>query len=142
MKIEIKRIDTSLPLPEYKSDGAVAFDIYAREGKNIKAQQTAFVPTNLIIKVPQGHALLLFGRSGLPKRGLMMANSVGVIDQDFHGPEDELQLFLYNFTSEDLMVKRGDRLAQGLITTVEKAEWDEVSEHNKKDSRGGFGSTG
>jgi dUTP pyrophosphatase len=63
------------------------------------------------------------------------------VDQDFHGPNDEMNLFVKNFSSEPVSVERGERLGQGLIVPVAKAEWDEV-ESIKEGSRGGWGSTG
>jgi dUTP pyrophosphatase len=142
MKIKIVRIEKDLPLPEYKTEGAVAFDLYTRDAATIAPKDSALLRTNLIVEVPEGHALVLAARSSLgPKRGLIMRNAIGIIDRDYHGPEDEIKLFVYNFTSEPVSIERGERLAQGLILPVARAEWEEVSEM-KEESRGGFGSTG
>lgn len=142
MKVRIIRIEKDLPLPEYKTEGAVAFDIYTREAAVIAPGEMKFLPTNLIIEVPAGHALIIAARSSLgPKKGLRGVNGIGIVDQDFHGPQDELRMLLNNFTSEPVSVERGERLCQGLIVPIAKPEWEEV-ESIKKDSRGGFGSTG
>ena len=141
MKVKIKRIDKTLPLPEYQTAGSVGFDLYSRIDATFAAAEIKDLPSNLIIEVPEGHFLMVTARSSLPKKGLALANSVGVVDQDFHGPEDELHLRLINFTNSPVSVKRGERLAQGLILPIERAEWVEGDELGKN-SRGGFGSTG
>lgn len=141
MKVKIVRIDKSLPLPEYKTDGAVAFDLYSRERAVIPAGAIVALPSNFIVKVPEGHCMILASRSGTFKKGLSFANSVGIIDQDFHGPEDEFKITLRNITSLPVTVERGERVAQGLIIPILRAEWEEV-EKIKDSSRGGFGSTG
>ena len=142
MKVRIVRIEKDLPLPEYKTEGAVAFDIYTRESRTIAPDELVLLPTNLIVEVPPGHALIMSARSSLGrKKGLIMVNGIGVVDQDFHGAEDEMRLLVKNFTAAPVSVERGERLAQGWIMPVAKAEWDEV-EVIKEESRGGFGSTG
>lgn len=141
MKIHIARIDNDLPLPEYQTAGAAAFDLYSRINKTIISKERLILPSNLIIEVPAGYVLIIAARSGLPKRGLMVANSIGVIDQDYHGVKDEIGIWVYNFTDESVTVKRGERIAQGFIVPIEKAEWQEVKKI-KDASRGGFGSTG
>jgi dUTP pyrophosphatase len=142
MKVRIVRIEKDLPLPEYHTEGAVAFDMYTREAATIAPGESALLPTNFIIQVPEGYALVLAARSSLgKKKGLTLVNGIGVIDQDFHGPADELGIFVKNFTDAPVTVERGERLAQGLIVPIAKAEWEEV-ESIKEESRGGFGSTG
>ena len=141
MKVKIKRIDQSLPLPQYQTNGSVAFDVGSRVDAVLQPGEVKILPSNLIIEVPAGHALILSARSSLANKGLKLANGIGVIDQDFHGREDEIGILLHNFTASPVEVKKGERLAQGLIIPVERVEWDEVDEI-KKTSRGGFGSTG
>ena len=87
-------------------------------------------------------ALVLAPRSSTPKKtGLSYPHSIGVIDQDYCGPEDELKVQVYNFTDENVTVRRGDKVGQGMFVKIEKALWEELDsmEHNK--TRGGFGST-
>ena len=141
MKLKIQRIDKSLPLPEYKTKGAVAFDIYSRTAEVIKPQEIKYLPSNLIIRVPRGHFLMIAARSSTHKKGLFMAHGVGVLDQDYCGPEDEIFIPLYNFTDKKVTIQKGDRIAQGILTPIQKAVWHEVDSIKKK-SRGGFGSTG
>lgn len=141
MKVKIVRVDATLPLPEYQTSGAVAFDMYTREDAVIAPKSLSALPSNLIIAVPEGYFLLIASRSSAPKKGLMTPHGIGVIDQDYHGPNDEIKIQMYNYTDQPVEIKRGDRIAQGLILPIMKAEWEEVSVI-KEESRGGFGSTG
>ncbi len=141
MKVKIKLVDKSLPLPQYHTSGAVAFDLYARHDLIIPPKEIALIPTNLIIAVPEGYMLYLKDRSSTAKKkGLIV--TAGVIDQDFHGPEDEILFQVYNFTKQEVLVKKGERIGQGIFIKIDRAEWEEVVEDIKSFSRGGFGSTG
>ncbi len=142
MKVKIVRIDKSLPLPEYQTGGAVAFDLYARENTKVVPGELKLIPSNFIIEVPEGYTLILAARSSLArKKGLALANGIGVIDQDYHGPKDEIGILVRNLTDSEVVVEKGERIAQGLILPVERAEWEEA-DSIKEESRGGFGSTG
>ncbi len=140
MKVNIKRIDNSLPLPEYQTSGAVAFDLYSRVDAEIKPKTLERLPTNIIIEIPKGYMLEIKDRSStLKRKGLLV--STGYIDNDFHGEEDEILLQVYNLTDNDVKIEKGERLGQGVFVKVEKAEWEEV-ETMKESARGGFGTTG
>src|SRR3989338_2943214 len=115
MKIKIRRIDKELPLPEYKTSGAVAFDLYARVTTTILPHFVSYVPLNVAIEIPAGHMILLAPRSSLHKKGLMLANSVGIVDQDYCGNDDEYLAALYNFSEAPVSISRGERLLQGII---------------------------
>jgi dUTP pyrophosphatase len=141
MQVQIKRVDSSLPLPEYHTGGSAGFDLYSREDAVIPAKSLALLPSNLIICTPPGYALILAARSSLAKKkGLQMPNGVGVIDSDYCGPEDEIKLSLYNFTDSEVRVEKGERLVQGMFFKVEQGQWEEVKNLDNP-SRGGFGST-
>ena len=100
------------------------------------------MPTGLVIEVPRGHFLGVFARSSTPlKRGLMVANGVGIVDADYCGPADEIKIEVVNFTASPVEVRRGDRLAQGVILAYARAEWQEQAAPERA-TRGGFGSTG
>ncbi len=142
MNIKIKLVDKTLPTPEYKTKGSVAFDMYSRVDMEIPPFTPSYVPSNLIIKVPKGYFLMMAARSSLHKAGLMLANGIGVMDMDFCGDEDEIKMVMLNFTKDTVKVERGQRLAQGLfvkISTVSK--FIHVKKMAAK-SRGGIGSTG
>ncbi len=129
-------------MPRYESDGAAAFDLAASEDVAIEPGEVALVPTGLVIEVPAGMFLALFARSSTPlKRGLMVANGVGVVDSDYCGPADEVKIAVLNFTKAAVRVKAGDRLAQGMILPAARITWEETASV-RKESRGGFGSTG
>lgn len=141
MKVKIKQIDKSLPLPKYESAGAVAFDVVAREDTMIPSHGIGRVPTNIVVEIPKGYMLLLKDRSSTAKKKGLLC-TVGYIDQDYCGDEDEILLQFYNFQDTDVIVERGERLGQAAFVPIGIAEWEEVDsmKHNKK--RGGFGSTG
>jgi dUTP pyrophosphatase len=142
ISVRIKRLSPSVPLPRYESDGAAAFDLAAAADVIVEAGQVALIPTGLIIEVPPGMFLGIFARSSTPiKRGLMVANGVGIVDQDYCGPHDEVKIAVVNFTSAAVRVAAGDRIAQGMLLPVNRVAWEEV-EVIRSASRGGFGSTG
>lgn len=142
MNILIKRIDTLLPLPQYESDGAAAFDCIVREDTLVEPHSIALLPTNVIVQVPVGHMLMLCPRSSLPRKKLLVfPHSVGIIDQDYCGPDDEVLLQVQNVSNEPVLVARGEKIAQGVFVQITKATWKEV-DHINAPTRGGFGSTG
>ncbi len=140
MKIKIKRINKSFPLPEYHTTGAVAFDLYSRVDAVIPPKTLDRLPTNVIIEIPKGYMLEIKDRSStLKKKGLFV--SVGYIDNDFHGESDEILLQVYNMTDNDVTIEKGERLGQGVFVKVDIAEWEEVDTMSEV-NRGGFGTTG
>lgn len=141
MKVRIKRIDKSLPLPKYESEGAVACDLYCREDMTIPAKSVARIPTNVIIEIPKGYMLYLKDRSSTVKNKGLLATA-GIFDLDYHGPEDEIKFQVLNYTDKDVKVDKGERLCQVLFVKINTAEWQEVEKDMKTESRGGFGSTG
>lgn len=142
MRVKIKRIDNTLPLPEYQTAGAAAFDLYSREDMTIAPKTIALIPTNIIVEVPKGYMLTVVTRSSTPKKkGLLVPHGIGIIDQDYHGAKDEIILQVYNFTNQEVTVAKGERVGQATFVRVDQAEWAETDEM-KKISRGGFGSTG
>ncbi len=142
MQIAVTRIDKTLPLPTYNTAGAIACDLVTRETTIIAPGEIALVPGNIIVKIPEGYGLIIAPRSSLPrKKGLSFPHSMGVIDADYHGPNDELLVQVLNITKEPVTVERGERIAQALIIKLEKADWVEVEDHGAP-TRGGFGTTG
>lgn len=140
--VRIRRLDNSVPLPEYQTPGSVAFDLHAQSDQEIKPCSLGYIPTGLIIEVPKGHTLLLASRSSGPKKmGLHIPHGIGIIDQDYHGPSDELIVQAYNPGNEVVKVLKNDRIAQGMIVPIAIAEFEEVDKL-ADDSRGSFGSTG
>jgi dUTP diphosphatase len=142
MRLRIRRLDPTISLPSYGTHEAAGFDLAAAHDLAIAPGQVALVRTGLVIEVPAGYFLAIFARSSTPlKRGLAVANGVGVVDPDYSGPNDEVMIPVLNFTRSDVHVTRGDRLAQGIILPAPRISWDEVSEL-RETTRGGFGATG
>ena len=142
MDVRITRLSPDVPLPAYQTAGAAGFDLAASVAMTIQPGQVTLVPTGLVIEVPAGYLLGVFARSSTPlKRGLMVANGVGIVDEDYCGPTDEIKIEVYNFTADAVVVQPGDRLAQGLILPVVRANWVE-SDASGRATRGGFGTTG
>jgi len=142
MRVKIKRIDKSLPLPVYETQGAVGFDLLARTDVTIQPKGIELIPANVIVQVPKGYALILASRSSTPrKHGLTKPHGIGVIDQDYCGDEDELKIQVMNFTDKPVTIAKGTKISQGIFVKVAKPSFKEVDQISKK-SRGGFGSTG
>lgn len=142
MRVKITRVDKSLPLPQYHTEGAVAFDLYARVETKIAAGAMTKIPVNVIIQVPKGNVCIVAARSSTPfKQGLMLANGIGIVDQDYYGADDEFMVPVYNVAGKKVTIERGERFAQAMFLPVESARWVETSKPGRK-SRGGFGSTG
>ena len=153
MKVRIKRFDKSLPLPQFdESDPKTGerygesliagFDLFCREDKIIPPHQVELVAINNAIETPPDCFLLLAARSSTPwKKGLMLANGVGITDPFYSGDNDELKIQLLNFTDKPVEVKRGEALAQGIIVRRERVEWLEV-DRMASDGHGGYQTPG
>ena len=141
MKVRVTRIHPDAELPRYQTDGAAAFDLAAVAEVTVAPGRVALVPTGLVIKVPERMFLGIFARSSTPlKRGLMVANGVGVVDPDYCGPADEVKIAVMNFTDTPVTVQAGDRIAQGILLEAPRVTWHEADADEP--SRGGFGSSG
>jgi len=141
LHVAIKRIDTDLPLPTYATAGSVGFDLMCRKDTEIAPRTVELIPSNVIVRIPAGYMLMLTLRSSTPlRKGLLIPNGVGIIDQDYCGEGDELKVQVFNFREEAVTVARGERIAQGIFIPVMGVRWHEVDEMGQ--GRGGFGSTG
>ena len=142
MRIRIRRLCPEVALPAYHTAGSAAFDLASAAAMTIAPGEVTLVPTGLVIEVPEGMFLGVFARSSTPlKRGLMVANGVGVVDSDYCGPEDEIRIPVVNISPGVVEIAPGDRLAQGILLPAPRVEWEEVAELQSA-SRGGFGATG
>jgi dUTP pyrophosphatase len=142
MDVKIKRVDNTLPLPEYITSGACGFDMYTRETVIIQPLEIALLPSNLVIATPEGYVLQISARSSLArKKGLVMPNGVGIIDQDYSGDNDEILIQVMNVRPEPVTIEKGERIAQGIFVKIERADWQEAASMEGED-RGGFGSSG
>lgn len=141
MEIKIKRFDKELPIPEYKTKGAAAFDLYARETVTILPGEVGLIPLNVAIEIPKGYFILLVNRSSTFKMGITSANGVGIGDSDYCGDNDEYRFAARNYINEPVTIERGTRCCQMLILPVQQVNIQDV-DHLENDDRGGFGSTG
>ena len=142
MTLKFTRLSPAVPMPAYATAGAAAFDLAAAADVVVPPRGIALVPTGLVVAVPAGHFLAILARSSTPlKRGLMVANGVGVVDSDYCGPADEVKIQVINVTDEPVHVAAGDRLAQGMLLGAPRVTFEEVAVSSAA-SRGGFGSTG
>lgn len=142
--MEIKIINQSQhPLPGYETIASAGMDLRANltEPITLKPLERAIVKTGLFIELPIGCEAQVRPRSGLAaKKGITVLNSPGTVDADYRG---EIGVILVNLSNEDFVVENGERIAQLVIATHERADWTEVASLSET-SRGvgGFGSTG
>ncbi len=130
-------------LPAYETEASAGMDLRANLSKDIilKPLERYLVPTGLFIELPVGYEAQIRPRSGLAvKHGISLLNTPGTIDADYRG---EIKIILVNLSNEDFVVKDGERIAQMIISKVEKARWVEVEElQETQRGAGGFGHTG
>ena len=143
--VKIQRVDEDLPLPEFKTDGSIGMDVCAREEVLIKDNETKLVPLNIIIKSPRGLMVGLLPRSStFKKKGLILTNSLGVIDWDYCGPDDEVMASVHKLPKKDgetgTVIEKGERLFQLVFFNVQTPNVIEVEEISSV-NRDGFGST-
>jgi len=141
-KVQVKFYrETDNPLPEYQNKGDAGMDIRSNEDTTIRAYGWSVIATGLYVIIPFGYEGQMRSRSGLAaKKGIQVLNSPGTIDS---GYRDELKVILINHGNWAYEVKKGDRIAQLVISPMTQAQIEEVYELNRDDNRGGgLGSTG
>ncbi len=141
-KICIKNISNN-PLPEYATSGSSGLDLRAflSESIIIEPSERKLVPTGIMLELPVDMEGQVRPRSGLAvKDGVTCLNSPGTIDSDYRG---EIKVLLINFGKEPFTINNNDRIAQLVISKVEKIEFEEISELKETlRNEGGFGHTG
>ncbi len=141
--ISIKVKSESGILPEYETPGSAGVDLRAhiKEPVTLQPGERALIATGLKMEIPAGCEGQIRARSGLAVRhGIALVNGVGTIDSDYRG---EIKIALINLGEEDFVIENGDRIAQMVFSTYERAAFeisDELSETER--SIGGFGHTG
>jgi dUTP pyrophosphatase len=141
MKAKIRRSNPNIPLPAYITREAAAFDFAANEDATVRPGEIARIRTGLFIEAPEGYFLAILPRSSTPKRGLSFPHSIGVVDRDYSGPDDEILIQVINFTGAPVEIKKGERIAQGMFLPIQKVEWEEAPSL-RDTTRGGFGASG
>lgn len=130
-------------IPIRATDSSAGYDLSSIEEVTIEPKAIKLVPTGLKVMMQKDEALFIFPRSSLAiKRGLMMSNSVGVIDADYYGNADNeghIMIPLMNISEQPVTIKKGERVAQGIFMHYLKTTDDQVRTNERK---GGFGSSG
>lgn len=147
IKVEIKKLShgESLPLPCYATMQSAGMDLYAALDDSVilNPLERLLIPTGIVIEIPNGFEGQVRPRSGLAaKHGITVLNSPGTIDSDYRG---EVKVCLINLSNQPYEIKRGDRIAQILITPVSQVIWDDREEFCTEETvrnEGGFGSSG
>ena len=143
MRIELRRLDPELPLPQRQHPGDAGYDLFAREDVKLEARGgRALVGTGVALAIPPGYAGFVQPRSGLALRhGVTCLNTPGLIDA---GYRDEIRVLLVNTDPDEAFeVRRGERIAQLVIQRVDDVDWVEVDVLDDSDrGLGGWGSTG
>ena len=145
MRIALKRLlgGKGLPLPKYQTEGSAGMDLYAaiEADHEIAPGARHLFPCGFSLAIPEGHEGQVRSRSGQAlKHGVAVLNSPGTIDSDYRG---ELAVLLINHGDSPFVVSRGMRIAQLVISRVERAEWVEVADLPDTDrGHGGYGHTG
>ncbi len=141
--LKIERLTHNRFVPEYKTAGAAGMDLCAAisEPITLKPLERALVPTGLKIELEHGYEAQVRPRSGLSiKHGITLINCVGTIDEDYRG---EVCIPVVNLSNETYTIQPDERIAQMIISRVEQAEIEVVTELTETvRGAGGFGSTG
>ena len=140
MKVRIKN-STGKTL-EYKTTGACAFDFESQSEVIFAPGEWKLIETGTVVETPEGYCLVTAPRSSIFKNyWLMQVNSIGIIDQDYCGDGDTIKFPYINMRKEEVIVKAGERIGQGMFVKIEKPEFEMVESMGGVD-RGGFGTTG
>jgi dUTP pyrophosphatase len=143
-KLKVKIINLSPnPLPEYATAGSAGMDIRANLNGQVILQpfERALIPTGLFLELPDGFEAQIRPRSGLAiRQGITCLNSPGTVDADYRG---ELKVILINMSQEPQNINHGDRIAQMIVSKVERIKWKQVNSiATTERNDGGFGHTG
>ena len=139
--IKFKKIDKDAVQPEYKTEGAAAFDLFTDAKYIISPKTTEVVGTGIKVEVPEGFEMQIRPRSGKSLKSKMrIANSPGTIDSDYRG---EVGILAENTGDQPMTIEKNERIAQGIIKEVPKADFIEVEKLEEHDrDGGGFGLSG
>lgn len=132
-----------LPLPRYMTEGSAGMDLYAavQGDETLQPGERKLIPCGMAIALPEGFEAQVRPRSGLALRhGVTCLNSPGTVDSDYRG---EIRVILVNLGSEPFLIKRGERIAQMVISRYARAVWNRVDQLDDTErGGGGFGHTG
>lgn len=139
---KVNKITEDIKLPERSTLNSAGYDFFAIEDVTLPAKKLTRVMTGVKCELMPNQVLILANRSSNPsKKGLILANGIGVVDADYYGNPDndgEMGFEFYNILDEDIVIKKGEKLGQGIIIKFDKTEDDYVI----KTRESGWGSTG
>ena len=142
-KVLIKKLDPTVKLPAYKTDGSSGMDLMAfiKQSINVKPQTSCLISTGLSLAFSKDYEIQIRPRSGLAaKNNISVLNTPGTIDSDYRG---EIKVIIFNHGNNDFIINNGDRIAQMILTPVVKMEFEETNDLPETiRGEGGFGSTG
>ena len=143
VKVLLKKLDSSVELPSYKTDGASGMDLMAfiKEPINLKPYTSCLVPTGISVAFSGEFEIQIRPRSGLAaKNSISVLNTPGTIDSDYRG---EIKVILFNHGNNEFIINNKDRIAQMVILPILKFDFEETDKlQDTIRGSGGFGSTG
>lgn len=140
MKVKIKKLHPDAVIPKYAKPGDAGMDLTAVSVEDEYYNGNVVYNTGLAFEIPEGYVGLLFPRSSNSKKGLLLSNSVGVIDSGYRG---EVSFKFKVLNSSMGVYKVGERIGQILIVPYPQIEFEEVEELSETErGTGGYGSTG
>ena len=143
IKVQIKKLNSKVKVPKYKTDGSSGVDLEAciENPIIVEPNSSKLIPTGISLSIPQDCEVQVRPRSGLAaESSISVLNTPGTIDSDYRG---EIKIILFNHGNEQFVVKNGDRIAQMVLVPVFKFQFEEVNELTQTNrGSGGFGSTG
>lgn len=140
--VKFKKLDPDAILPDYAHDGDAGMDLYSIKEEIIEPLSWKLIPTGLACELPENTEGQVRSKSGIAlKNGVFVLNSPGTVDENYRG---EIGVILYNLnTKEPFLIKKGQKIAQFVINSIEYVETVEIQELSNTDrGQGGFGSTG
>ena len=143
VKVLIKKLDPTVEIPTYKTEGSSGMDLMAfiKEPIKLAPQSSCLVPTGLSVAFSEEYEIQIRPRSGLAaKNNISVLNTPGTIDSDYRG---EIKIILFNHGNKEFIINNKDRVAQMILMPVNKMEFEVVENlPNTLRGKGGFGSTG
>ena len=141
VNVHVKKLNEDAFIPEYATEGSVGFDLISTGDYYLEPGKTVLIATGLSVAIPAGYEIQVRPRSGASARTMLrVANAPGTIDSDYRG---EIKVILTNTGITPELISKGDKVAQGVLCRVPKAEFVQVEELDvTARGEGGFGSTG
>ena len=143
VKVLIKKLDPTVEIPTYKTEGSSGMDLMAfiKEPIKLAPQNSCLVPTGLSVAFSNEYEIQIRPRSGLAaKNNISVLNTPGTIDSDYRG---EIKIILFNHGNKEFIINNKDRVAQMILMPIHKMDLEEVKDlPDTLRGKGGFGSTG